>query len=138
MNGTSYGIPWYVETRVLFYRSDLAKKAGYEAVPTDRQGSRTWPRPCRPRPAPSGASACRPAATGSWQTLMPFAWSDGADLTKDGGKAYNFDSPEMLKATQYYQSYFTDGISNKAPRRPRRPSPTSPAARSRCSSPARG
>jgi multiple sugar transport system substrate-binding protein len=45
---------------------------------------------------------------------MPFAWSEGADLTKDGGKKYNFDSPEVLKATQYYQSYFTDGISNKS------------------------
>ena len=45
---------------------------------------------------------------------MPFAWSDGADLTKDGGKAYNFDSPEMLEATKYYQSFFTDGISDKA------------------------
>jgi multiple sugar transport system substrate-binding protein len=51
---------------------------------------------------------------GSWQTVMPFAWSEGADLTKDGGKAYNFDSPQLLKATQYYQSFFTDGISNKS------------------------
>ena len=52
--------------------------------------------------------------TGSWQSVMPFAWSAGADLTKDGGKAYNFDSPEVLKATKYYQSFFTDGISDKA------------------------
>jgi len=52
--------------------------------------------------------------TGSWQSVMPFAWSAGADLTKDGGKAYNFDSPEVLKASQYYQSFFTDGISDKA------------------------
>ena len=52
--------------------------------------------------------------TGSWQSVMPFAWSAGADLTKDGGKAYNFDSPEVLKASQYYQSFFTEGISDKA------------------------
>ena len=52
--------------------------------------------------------------TGSWQSIMPFAWSNGADLTKDGGKAYNFDSPEVLEAAKYYQSYFTDGISDKA------------------------
>ena len=52
VNGTSYGIPWYVETRVVFYRTDLAKKAGYDTVPTDAAGpARTWPRPCRPRPA---------------------------------------------------------------------------------------
>jgi multiple sugar transport system substrate-binding protein len=52
--------------------------------------------------------------TGSWQSVMPFGWSNGADLTKDGGKAYNFDSPELLEATKYYQSFFTDGISDKA------------------------
>ena len=45
---------------------------------------------------------------------MPFAWSAGADLTKDDGKAYNFDSPEVLKASEYYQSFFTEGISDKA------------------------
>ena len=28
VGGTSYGVPWYVETRVLYYRSDLAQKAG--------------------------------------------------------------------------------------------------------------
>ena len=28
VDGTSYGIPWYVETRLVFYRTDLAEKAG--------------------------------------------------------------------------------------------------------------
>jgi multiple sugar transport system substrate-binding protein len=28
-----YGIPWYVDTRVLFYRSDLLKKAGFDTPP---------------------------------------------------------------------------------------------------------
>jgi multiple sugar transport system substrate-binding protein len=45
---------------------------------------------------------------------MPFAWSNGAELTKDGGTAYNFDTPEMLEAAKYYQSFFTDGIADKA------------------------
>ena len=31
---TSYGVPWYVETRVLYYRTDLAKKAGWDKAPT--------------------------------------------------------------------------------------------------------
>src|SRR3954467_1467597 len=34
VNGTNYGVPWYVETRVLYYRSDLAKKAGWDHAPT--------------------------------------------------------------------------------------------------------
>ena len=52
--------------------------------------------------------------TGSWQTVMPFAWSNGANLTKDGGKGYNFDTPEIKEAVEYYKSYFDEGISDKA------------------------
>ena len=33
VGGTSYGVPWYVETRVLYYRTDLAKKAGWDQAP---------------------------------------------------------------------------------------------------------
>ena len=33
VGGTSYGVPWYVETRVLYYRTDLAKKAGWDEAP---------------------------------------------------------------------------------------------------------
>ena len=29
VNGASVGVPWYVDTRVLFYRKDLAEQAGY-------------------------------------------------------------------------------------------------------------
>ncbi len=35
VGGTSYGVPWYVETRVLYYRKDLAEKAGWTEAPTD-------------------------------------------------------------------------------------------------------
>src|SRR5665647_3331567 len=27
VNGTVYGVPWYVETRLLYYRTDIAQKA---------------------------------------------------------------------------------------------------------------
>ena len=114
VGGTSYGIPWYVETRVLFYRSDLAKKAGYDAAPTDQAGLKEMAKAMQTKAGAKWGIGLQAGGTGSWQTLMPFAWSNGADLTKDGGKAYNFDSPEILEATKYYQSYFTDGISDKA------------------------
>ncbi|WP_246111196.1 sugar ABC transporter substrate-binding protein [Terrabacter aerolatus] len=114
VNGTSYGIPWYVETRVLYYRTDLAKKAGYDAVPTDWQGLKDMAKAMQTKAGAQYGIGLQAGGEGSWQTVMPFAWSDGADLTKNGGKAYNFDSPALLKATKYYQSFFTDGISNKS------------------------
>ena len=114
VSGTSYGIPWYVETRVVFYRSDLAKKAGFDTVPTDQAGLKEMAKAMQTKAGAKWGIGLQAGGTGSWQTLMPFAWSNGADLTKDGGKAYNFDSPEILEATKYYQSFFTDGISDKA------------------------
>jgi multiple sugar transport system substrate-binding protein len=114
VGGTSYGIPWYVETRVVFYRTDLAKKAGYDSPPKDQAGLKDMAKAMQTKAGAKWGIGLQAGGTGSWQSIMPFAWSDGADLTKDGGKAYNFDSPELLKATKYYQSFFTDGISDKA------------------------
>ena len=114
VNGTSYGIPWYVETRLVFYRTDLAKKAGIMQPPTDWDGLKSMAKAMQDKAGAKWGIGLQAGGTGSWQTLMPFAWSAGGELTKNDGKAYNFDTPEMLKATQYYQSYFTDRISNKA------------------------
>ena len=33
VGGTSYGVPWYVETRALYYRTDLAEQAGWSQPP---------------------------------------------------------------------------------------------------------
>jgi multiple sugar transport system substrate-binding protein len=112
--GTSFGVPWYVETRLVYYRTDLAKKAGITTPPTDWAGLKTMAKAMQDKAGAKYGIGLQAGGTGSWQSIMPFAWSAGADLTKDGGKAYNFDSPEVLKASQYYQSFFTDGIADKA------------------------
>jgi multiple sugar transport system substrate-binding protein len=114
VNGTSFGVPWYVETRLVYYRTDLAKKAGITTPPTDWDGLKSMAKAMQTKAGAKWGIGFQAGGTGSWQSVMPFGWSNGADLTKDGGKAYNFDSPELLEATKYYQSFFTDGISDKA------------------------
>ena len=114
VDGTSFGVPWYVETRLVYYRTDLAKKAGITTPPTDWAGLKSMAKAMQDKAGAKYGIGLQAGGTGSWQSIMPFAWSAGADLTKDGGKAYNFDSPEVLKAAEYYQSFFTDGISDKA------------------------
>lgn len=112
--GTSYGVPWYVETRLIYYRTDLAKKAGITEAPTDWDGLKTMAKDMQDKAGAKWGIGLQPGGQGSWQGVLPFAWSAGANLTKDDGKAYNFDSPEMLEALKYYQSFFTDGIADKA------------------------
>ncbi len=114
VDGTAFGVPWYVETRLVYYRTDLAKKAGVTAAPTDWDGLKAMAKAMQDKAGAKYGIGLQAGGEGSWQSLMPFAWSNGADLTKDGGKAYNFDSPELLEAAKYYQSYFTDGIADKA------------------------
>jgi multiple sugar transport system substrate-binding protein len=114
VDGTSYGIPWYVETRLVYYRTDLAEKAGITTPPTDWDGLKSMAKAMQDKAGAKWGIGLQAGGVGSWQSVMPFAWSAGADLTKDGGKAYNFDSPEVLKASEYYQSFFNDGISDKA------------------------
>ena len=35
VDGKLYGVPWYVDTRLLFYRRDILKKAGFDHPPRD-------------------------------------------------------------------------------------------------------
>ena len=35
LDGHLYGVPWYVDTRLLFYRKDLLHQAGFDAPPRD-------------------------------------------------------------------------------------------------------
>ncbi|WP_404384749.1 sugar ABC transporter substrate-binding protein [Knoellia locipacati] len=112
--GTSYGIPWYVETRLVYYRTDLAQKAGITTPPTDWQGLKDMAKAMKEKAGAKYGIGLQAGGVGSWQSVMPFAWSAGADLTKDDGKAYNFDSPEVLKAAEYYKSFFDEGLADKA------------------------
>src|SRR5438046_8959695 len=40
VDGGLYGIPWYVDTRVLFYRRDVLARAGYTRMPETWDGGR--------------------------------------------------------------------------------------------------
>ncbi|TDD70993.1 extracellular solute-binding protein [Jiangella aurantiaca] len=107
VDGTSYGVPWYVETRALFYRTDLAEAAGLEP-PQTWDDLKAFAQGLQQAGAQQGIYL-QPGQSGSWQTFMPFAWQNGATLTD--GDAYTLDSPEMTEALEYYTSYFTEGLS---------------------------
>ena len=113
VNGASYGIPWYVETRLVYYRTDLAQKAGITTPPSDWDGLKAMAKAMQDKAGAKWGINLQPGGTGSWQTVMPFAWSNGAQL--NSGNTWTFDTPQMSEALKYYQSYFTDGISNKSP-----------------------
>ncbi len=106
---TSYGVPWYVETRVLYYRKDLAAKAGWNKPPTSWDELKQFTTDMQKKAGDKYGIYLQPGQTGSWQTVLPFAWSNGANVTNDAGTKYTLDSPQLKQALSYYKSFFTDG-----------------------------
>jgi multiple sugar transport system substrate-binding protein len=108
VNDTSYGVPWYVETRLIYYRKDLADKAGL-TPPADWQGLKDFAKGMQDKGGAKWGINLQPGGQGSWQTYMPFAWQKGAELT-DGDK-FTFNTQPMQEALDYYASFFKDKIS---------------------------
>lgn len=114
VDGVSYAVPWYVETRLVYYRTDLAEAAGITEPPTDWDGLKEMAAKMQEAGAKWGI-ALQPGGTGSWQTVLPLMWSNGGQITNEEGTEFTFDSEENAEALAYYQSFFTDGIANDAP-----------------------
>ena len=104
VGGTHFGVPWYVETRVLYYRTDLVPEA-----PTDWAGLTTMAKDMQTAGATWGITL-QAGQTGAWQTFMPFAWQAGAQMTNADATEFTIDSPEFVAALAEYQSFFTDGL----------------------------
>ena len=108
--GAEYGVPWYVETRSLFYRKDLAEAAGVAAPKTwDEYG------PFLTALQKHGAKwglALPTGAPSTWQTVVPFLWQAGAEVMSADGKKFTFDTPEARKGLEFYRQFISSKISN--------------------------
>lgn len=111
VDGTPYGVPWYVETRVIYVDTALAEKAGVSPTPTSWDELTATAKGMQDAGAEWGINL-QPGETGAWQTFLPFAWQAGAQVMSDDGQI-TLDTPEFVKALTYYQSFFTDGLSPK-------------------------
>ncbi|MEP7082098.1 MAG: sugar ABC transporter substrate-binding protein [Chloroflexota bacterium] len=112
VDGTSYGVPWYVETRLLYYRTDLAEAAGVTEPPANWDELKAMAQAIKDAGADYGISL-QPGGTGAWQTFMPFFWQAGGEILDDGG-SFTLDGEACVEALTYYDSYFEEGLSPTA------------------------
>lgn len=108
VGGTAYGVPWYVETRVLYENTALADQAG-GAEPASWDDLTAMTAGMQDAGAEWGINL-QPGEQGAWQTFLPFAWQAGAEITNEDGTEITLDTPEFVEALAYYQSFFTDGV----------------------------
>jgi multiple sugar transport system substrate-binding protein len=109
VDGTSYAVPWYVETRLVYYRTDLAEGAEAPATWDDLKALATT---MQEAGAEYGISL-QPGGTGAWQTWMPFFWQAGGEIMAEDG-TFTLDGEPCVEALTYYDSYFTDGLTPPA------------------------
>jgi multiple sugar transport system substrate-binding protein len=110
VNGTSYGVPWYVETRLLYYRTDLAQQAG-ATVPTNWAELTAFAQAMKTRSGAKWGLNLQAGGKGAWQTFMPFAWQAGGSITDEGGRQFTLDSPQMVRALEFYKAFFAAELS---------------------------
>jgi multiple sugar transport system substrate-binding protein len=133
VDGKTYGVPWYVETRVLYYRTDIAKKAGITEAP------KTWDElkaAAKAMQSKGGAKYGINLSTNNWQEYLPFVWQAGGEFAK--GNDFTLNSPQAAEATAFYKSFAEEGLSPNTTKQGFDITPAFVRGTHRCSSPARG
>lgn len=103
IDGRLYGVPWYVDTRLLFYRVDLLKAAGFDHPPRD------WAEWRRMLAALSDPTAHRYGIllpTNEYEQLMSLALEQPDPLLRDGNRYGNFESAGFKRALRFYVDTF--------------------------------
>ena len=111
VDGRLWGVPWYVDTRLLFYRKDILREAGYDAVPDTWAGWTEALRAVKQEVGPGRYAVLLPL--NEFEPPLILALNTG-DLLRDDGRYGNFRSPGFRKAFEFYVSLFRDGLAPPA------------------------
>jgi multiple sugar transport system substrate-binding protein len=107
VDGKLYGVPWYVDTRLVFYRRDVLKQAGFSAPP------RSWPEWKRMLAAVD--THARPdlyamlLPLNEFEPLLALALQQDEPLLREDGRWGNFASGGFRRALGFYLEMFQRG-----------------------------
>lgn len=99
------GVPWYIDTRVLYYRTDLLAEVGYPEAP------KTWDElaDAAQKLAARGEGKYGISLDPKEQSLgFMFARQNGSELFGDNNTPL-FNQPEFVGAVEYLNSFFENG-----------------------------
>jgi multiple sugar transport system substrate-binding protein len=99
-----YGVPWYIDTRLLFYRRDILASAGFSAPP------QTWDEwmnmlvAIKERAGPEGYAILLPL--NEFEPLLALALQQEDALLREDGRWGNFRGPGFGRALGFYLEMF--------------------------------
>ncbi|MCI0614426.1 sugar ABC transporter substrate-binding protein [bacterium] len=108
LGSTVFGVPWYVDTRVLFYRKDILEEAGISRM------ALTWDEWLRMMQRIKSLNVERRFAillpTDEWAQPVIFALQQGSEILKDGNRYAAVREPGFRKAFEFYIDLFQSGF----------------------------
>ncbi len=110
VNGRLYGIPWYVDTRVVFYRSDILAAVGYP------EGPKTWEQwldAMNRIVKEKRANFAILAPTNEWEPIAVLALSNHSSILNPKGTEGVFEEPPFRQAFTFYLDLFRKGFAPK-------------------------
>ncbi|MDC7227793.1 MAG: extracellular solute-binding protein [Spirochaetales bacterium] len=114
LDGTCYGVPWFAETRVLFYNKDMFEKAGATPPKTHEE---LYAAADKIIAEYGEGSAIALAGTNAWDLIHNWAiilWGNGGQMLDDSNEKALLNSPEGVKAMQWYVDLVRNGYAAKA------------------------
>jgi len=104
IDGFLYGVPWYVDTRLVFYRRDLLRRAGFSEPPTSWNDWRRMLAAVAADAAPGRHAILLPL--NEVEPLLALALQQEEPLLRDGGRHGNFRSAGFRRALSFYREMF--------------------------------
>jgi multiple sugar transport system substrate-binding protein len=110
VDGKTYGIPWYVDTRVIFYRTDLLANAGYKEFPKTWAEWKNAMKKMKSRMSDKQFPMLMP--TNEWPQPVVFGIEAGSTILRDGGRFGAFEQPAFRKGFDFYLDFYRQGLAS--------------------------
>ena len=102
-----YGVPWYVDTRLIYYRKDLLLDAGVDKPPASWAEWMEAMRAVKQR-SPQNYGVLLPL--NEYEQLLSLALQQDAPLLREGGRFGDFRHADFRATLQFYLDIFMSGL----------------------------
>lgn len=109
IDGELLGVPWYVDTRLLFYRRDLFARAGYDRMPDTWETWRAALVAVKRLAGPGGYALFLPP--NEYEPLLVLGLGAGSTFLGDNGTRGAFSEPPFRRAFDFYAGLYRDSLS---------------------------
>ena len=112
IDGRLYGVPWYVDTRLLFYRRDLLAQAGYTTPPQSWAEWLQMMAAIKRQVGPQRYAVLLPL--NEYDPLVALSLQQGEPLLRDGVRWGNYRSAGFRRTWKFYHSMFEQRLAPAA------------------------